>query len=78
MPPASPTVNPTDDVIPSHHGFRHHRPVRAAGHALGDPVRRSKPERASGTGSDVILPILLALAIVAGVGAYVLRRSRRA
>ena len=45
--------------------------------ATPSPQPSSDPTPASSTGSDVLLPIVLALLVVAGVGAFVLRRSRR-
>jgi methionine-rich copper-binding protein CopC len=77
-PTAPPTVNPTDDVLPSE------SPSAPASVAPSEPPVTPSPApspnsgNTSGNGSDVILPILLALAIVAVVGAYVLRRSRQA
>jgi methionine-rich copper-binding protein CopC len=61
-PAASPTAAPSTETTPA-----------------PTPAPSAAPEPASSTSTgDVLLPIVAALVIVAGVGAYVLRRSRRA
>ena len=42
------------------------------------PAATPAPSEPADTSGDVVLPIVIALVLVAGVGAYVLRRSRRA
>ncbi len=46
--------------------------------ATATPAPSAAPVEPSDTSGDVVLPIVIALVLVAGVGAYVLRRSRRA
>ena len=42
------------------------------------PVAQPEPVAADASGTDVLLPIALGLVLVAGVGLFVLRRSRNA
>ena len=46
--------------------------------ASGVPVTTGGDPASGGNGSDVVLPIVVALVLVAVVGAYVIRRSRNA
>ena len=64
-PSAPPTVAPS--MAPS-----------ASASSAPSPSARPDDEPVAGTGSDVLIPIIAALLIVAGVGAFVLRRNRGA
>jgi methionine-rich copper-binding protein CopC len=68
--PASPSEAPSAGSSSSAGAEPTQSPGALASAATNEPI-----QAASG---DVILPIIVALALVAGVGAYVLRRSRRA
>ena len=46
--------------------------------ATATPAPSAAPDEQSGTSGDVVLPIVIALVLVAAVGVYVLRRSRHA
>jgi len=69
--PATPTPSPSlpdePTAVPS-----------AAPSVAPTPVPSAAPADPASSSSDVLLPIIVALVAVAAIGAYVLRRSRRA
>jgi methionine-rich copper-binding protein CopC len=82
--PASPTPNPTQNDVPSA------EPSSAApstepslgstspSPAVPTPAPSAEPTAPAASTGDVLLPIVIGLLLVAGVGAFVLRRSRGA
>jgi methionine-rich copper-binding protein CopC len=83
----APTAAPTDAVSPVPTDIPTAAPsvpepsVTAASASTSPeatPGTGTDPTAASGSGTDVLVPIVVGLALVAGIGAFVLRRSRGA
>jgi hypothetical protein len=68
-------VNPTENDVPSAEPAS---VVPSASAAAPTPAPSAAPTSPASSTSDVLLPIIIGLLLVAGVGAFVLRRSRGA
>lgn len=71
--PEAPSAEPSATAAPS--AAASAGPSSAA---TSTPTPTPVPAEPAASSGDVVLPIVIALVLVAGVGAYVLRRSRRA
>jgi len=70
--PVSGTATPAATTAPTQPAAATPSPPTAS------PVAQPEPVAADASGTDVLLPIALGLVLVAGVGLFVLRRSRNA
>ena len=71
----SATVSPTENDVPS---AEPSESTPSASAVAPTPTPSAAPTSPASSTSDVLLPIVIGLLLVAGVGAYVLRRSRSA
>ncbi len=79
---ASPSVTPTQSDVPSSEATSAAPPPSTAPTPVASvaptPAPSAAPASPASSTGDVLLPIIVGLLIVAGVGAYVLRRNRAA